>query len=99
MAASIWITHLIYHFLLLPDIRRKNTLFADSAEDAIGNLCVHYVTPLLVLAQWLFFADKTALHLWSAAIWLVIPLTYFAFAMLRAKSGKPIGSSLSVVGF
>lgn len=93
MAACIWITHLIYHFVLLRDFKRSGGAFADTSDEAIGNVCVHYITPLLVLLQWLLWADKTTLSVWSAVAWLVIPLTYFVFAILRAKTGRPIGNT------
>ena len=91
VAACIWITHLIYHFVLVPWIRRTGGTFADSAEERTGNTLVHYVTPLATLLQWLLLADKSTLNVWSAVWWLLLPLGYFAYAMLRARSGKPIG--------
>ena len=90
VAACIWITHLIYHFVLVPWIRRTGGTFADSAEERTGNVLVHYITPLMTLLQWLLWADKS-LNVWSAVWWLLLPLGYFAYAMLRARSGKPIG--------
>ena len=87
----IWVTHLIYHFVLLPYARRKGITLADGADDRIGNVFVHYVVPLAVLAQWALWADKSGLTVQSAALWLIIPTAYFVFAMLRAKTGKPIG--------
>ena len=93
IAACIWITHIIYHFVLLRDFRRSGGTLADTAEETAGNICVHYVTPLLVLLQWLLWADKTSLTVWSAVEWLILPLAYFAYAMLRAKSGRPIGNT------
>ena len=91
VAACIWITHLIYHFVLVPWIRRTGGTFADSAEERTGNILVHYVTPLATLLQWLLWANKSTLNVWSAVWWLILPLCYFAYAMLRAKTGKPIG--------
>ncbi len=93
VAACIWVTHLIYHFVLLRDFRRKGGTLADTAEETVGNALVHYVTPLLVLLQWLLWADKESLTVWSAVAWLVIPLAYFIFAMLRARTGRPIGNT------
>ena len=55
-------------------------------------LCI-YVTPGLVVLQWLLWQDKTGLTVGHAAWWLVLPLAYFAFAMLRARTGVPIGHS------
>ncbi|MBO4854231.1 MAG: Pr6Pr family membrane protein [Oscillospiraceae bacterium] len=91
MTLCIWVTHLIYHFVLLPYVRRKGISFADGADDRIGNILVHYIVPLSTLAQWLLWADKSDLTVQSAALWLIIPTAYFVFAMLRAKTGKPIG--------
>ena len=57
MALYIWVTHLIYQFVLVPEQKRKGQRFADFGG-SFGNICVHYLTPLLVVAQWLFLADK-----------------------------------------
>lgn len=90
MALCIWVTHLIYQFVLVPYEKRKGLKFADFGGN-FGNICVHYVTPLLAVAQWLFLADKTGLSLLCAVWWLALPLLYAAFALLRASGGKPIG--------
>ena len=90
MAMGIWVTHLVYHFLLLPAARRQGKRFEDFGA-ALGNLFAHYLTPLLVVAQWLLLADKTGLD-WTCALWwLALPLLYTAFALLRARTGRPIG--------
>ena len=91
MALGIWVTHLIYHFVLLPDARRRGVTFTDGADDRAGNVIVHYAVPLMTLGQWLVWADKSGLNAAHAAVWLVLPLAYFAFAMLRARTGRPIG--------
>lgn len=90
MALCILVTHLVYQFVLVPDAKRRGKRFADFGA-SFGNLCVHYLTPLLVVAQWLLLADKSSLGWRSALWWLTLPLAYFAFAMLRGRSGKPIG--------
>lgn len=90
MALSIWVTHLMYHFVLVPDAKKHGKRFADFGA-SFGNLCAHYITPALVLAQWLFLQDKAGINLWSAVCWLVLPLLYSVFALLRARTGKPIG--------
>lgn len=68
----------------------RQNRFSDFGA-SFGNLCAHYITPALVLAQWLFLQDKTGINLWSAVCWLVLPLLYSVFALLRARTGKPIG--------
>ena len=90
MTLCIYVTHLIYHFVLVPDAKRRGKKFADFGG-SFGNICVHYLTPLLVVAQWLFLADKTGLSLLCAVWWLTLPLAYTVYALLRATGGKPIG--------
>ena len=88
MALCILVTHLVYQFVLVPDAKRNGKRFADFGA-SFGNLCVHYLTPLLVVAQWLLLADKSSLGWRSALWWLTLPLAYFAFAMLRAAAANP----------
>ena len=90
MALCIWVTHLIYQFVLVPYEKRKGLKFADFGG-SFGNLCVHYGTPWLVVMQWVLWGDKSGLTVLSAVWWLVLPLAYFVYAMLRARTGKPIG--------
>ena len=90
MTLCIYVTHLVYHFVLVPDARRQGKKFADFGG-SFGNLCVHYGTPWLVVLQWVLWGDKSGLTVLSAVWWLVLPLAYFAYAMLRARTGKPIG--------
>ena len=90
MALCIWVTHLIYQFVLVPYEKRKGLKFADFGGN-FGNLCVHYFTPLLAVMQWLLFAPKENLSILCAVWWLILPLSYTAFALLRASGGKPIG--------
>lgn len=90
MTLCIYVTHLIYHFVLVPDARHRGKKFADFGG-SFGNLCVHYGTPWLVVGQWLLWGNKAGLTAASAARWLVLPLAYFVYAMLRARTGRPIG--------
>ena len=90
MTLCIYVTHLVYHFVLVPDARRRGQKFADFGG-SLGNLCVHYGTPWLVVMQWVLWGDKSGLTVLSAVWWLALPLAYFAYAMLRARTGKPIG--------
>ena len=93
VTVCIWVTHLVYHFALLPYIRRTGFTFADSVDQKIGNVLVHYAVPLLTLLQWILFADKSGLGVRHALVWLVIPLYYLIFVLLRARTGKPIGKT------
>lgn len=93
MTLCIYVTHLIYAFVLIPTAHYRGDDSWLKGRFSFGNVCVHYITPGLVVLQWLLWQDKSGLTLVHAAWWLVLPLAYFAFAMLRAKSGAPIGRS------
>ncbi|MFR6394901.1 MAG: Pr6Pr family membrane protein [Oscillospiraceae bacterium] len=88
MALCIWVTHLIYQFVLVPYEKRKGLKFADFGGN-FGNLCVHYFTPLLAVMQWLLFAPKENLSILCAVWWLILPLSYTVFALLRASGESP----------
>ena len=56
----IYVTHLIYAFVLIPSARRRGDESWLRGRFSFGNLCVHYVTPGLVVLQWLLWQDKSA---------------------------------------
>lgn len=93
MTLCILVTHLIYQWVLVPAAKRSGKALSDIGFSGFGNLCVHYAVPWLTVAQWLLWQDKSGLTVGHAAWWLVLPLAYFAFAMLRARTGVPIGHS------
>lgn len=90
----IYITHLVYHFVLLPAFK-KSGKFTGEGKLGFGNKCVHYFVPWLAVGQWAFCADKAALTLADALWWLIVPCAYLIFVLLRGATGKPIGSSAS----
>ena len=87
----IYVTHLIFHWVLVPMTKRGQGDARSLLHGSFGNACVHYLTPWLTVLQWLLYQDKTGLTVRHAAAWLVLPLSYFVYAMLRAATGKPIG--------
>ena len=120
VALTIFVTHIIYHYVLGAAFARagierdrsegmgeeeiKRTLLRRYMLDQItglsrnryddgrsfwGNLLVHYLVPLLSVLRWLIFSSK-ALAFWATLTWLVVPLAYFIFVLLRAKTGVPI---------
>ena len=84
MTLCIYVTHLIYHFVLVQDDRRRGKTFTDYGG-SIRNLCVKYGT------SGRLWGNKAGLTAAAAARWLVLPRAYFAYAMLRARTGRPIG--------
>ena len=93
MTLCIYVTHLIYALVLIPLAKRDNDEAWLRGRYSFANVCVHYIVPGLVVLQWLLWQDKTGLSVRHALWWLVLPLAYFAFVMLRARTGKPIGLS------
>ena len=91
MTLCIFVTHLIYQWVLVPSAKKGGKALSDIGCSSRGNLCVHYAVPWLTVVQWLLWQDKSGLAIGHAVWWLVLPLAYFAFAMLRAGTGKPIG--------
>lgn len=91
MTLCIFVTHLIYQWVLVPSARKRGKALSDIGFSSFGNLCVHYIVPWLTVAQWLLWQDKSGLTVGHAVWWLVLPLSYFAFGMVRGATGRPIG--------
>jgi hypothetical protein len=78
----IILTLLIFHFLLRP------TLFSMGAGDYVNspmNLLVHYVVPLMTIADWLLFDRKGAFRKFDPLFWTIIPWAYLGFSLIRAQ--------------
>ena len=73
---------------LLDPILRPGGPFEDS-RDIPGNLCVHYLGPILSLVRWLLLAGK-AVPFWAGVAWLAVPAAYYAFVLIRARLGPPL---------
>ena len=48
-----------------------------------ADVLVHDVAPLFYVAYWLLFASKTALRWKDAATWLLFPLAYLVYTLIR----------------
>jgi len=97
MACCIWITHLVFAFILWPAAKRagkKMISFADTGR-FVSNLLVHYIAPLLALAEWAVCADKNGLNFFSPLWCLVLPFAYFAYVMIRGGRGVNIDGTSS----
>ncbi|NLZ46682.1 MAG: Pr6Pr family membrane protein [Clostridiales bacterium] len=87
VTVGITITFLIYHFMLVPQ--------AFSMGDGFNlwtlpNLLVHYIVPIMVIADWLLFDKKCNYRPYQPITWLLIPFVYFVFAMVRGFFGGAI---------
>lgn len=86
----IFVTFVIFHFILIPSMKKHSVGLEDMGLHKLDNMCVHYAVPLLTVIQWIIFADKSGLNLLSALYWMIIPLAYFIFIMIRAAGGNNI---------
>jgi len=50
------------------------------------NTVVHYLMPLVVLADWLVDPPQRRIPFKRALVWLVFPLLYFAYSLLRGPN-------------
>lgn len=80
MTMGIFLTFLIYHFVLLPGFQRRN----PGGWKAVDNLLVHYVTPWIAALNWMLFGEKSTLNGWNGLVWLLLPAAYLLFSFARA---------------
>ncbi|PTY40730.1 Pr6Pr family membrane protein [Brachyspira hampsonii] len=80
---SITVTFLVYHFLLSP-----------TADKYIGfayirNVIVHYIVPVMTIFDYIIFDKKGIYKVIDPILWLIIPILYFMFILIRARVGSP----------
>jgi hypothetical protein len=72
----ITIVLIVYHFLLAQT-------WSPKGWQKIADVTLHYVVPILYIVYWFLFIQKGN-QLWSNAFkWLIYPLVYVVYAMLR----------------
>lgn len=85
---SILLTHLVFHHLLFPGMKRAAARAESRSEwmiPAVASLFTHYVVPLLSIAYWVLCAPgKQTIPLWAAALWTLFPLVYAAVILIRS---------------
>jgi len=84
---SIAFTFIIYHFILAPHF-----LSASSNYNLFSwqNILVHYFVPIATILDWIIFDEKSSFRWFDPIFWLIIPITYFIFTLVRAKIGGVI---------
>jgi hypothetical protein len=80
---SILVTFLIFHFLLRPNMEPN----MDNVAAGMGNLLVHYITPLWFFADYLLFDMKGQTRTIDLLYYATFPLYYFVFSNFRAVYG------------
>lgn len=88
LTVIISITLLVYWLVLAP--RLTSSQYTPYTPD---NLLLHYVTPLMVIADWFLFDRKDGYKRMDPVLWLAGPLAYLAFILVRAPLYGQIGNS------
>lgn len=84
----IVITGLVYHLVLAnepSDFSESEALGARTGALVLSNQLLHTVTPLAVPLDWLVLTAPGRFAWRHAYQWLLLPLAYFAFALLRGS--------------
>ena len=74
VSLSILLVGIVYRLLLEGVVAQGN---------ALGNLLLHRATPIAVPLYWLACVPKGMLRVIDPALWLLYPLVYLAYALLR----------------
>ncbi|GLH40911.1 Pr6Pr family membrane protein [Pseudomonas moraviensis] len=78
IAVSIAVVGLAYSILL-------RHLWHPEGWQFIADELLHDVMPLLFLGYWWCCVPKGTLRLWHLPLWLIYPLVYFIYALLRGR--------------
>ncbi|MBC3775665.1 Pr6Pr family membrane protein [Pseudomonas sp. SWRI99] len=76
IAVSITVVGLAYSLLL-------RHLWHPEGWQFVSDELLHDVMPLLFLGYWWWCVPKGTLRLWHLPVWLIYPLLYFVYALLR----------------
>ncbi|WP_160106720.1 Pr6Pr family membrane protein [Pseudomonas izuensis] len=76
IAVSIAVVGLVYSLLL-------RHLWHPEGWQWLADELLHDVMPLLFLVYWWCWVPKGTLRVWHIALWMIYPLVYFAYALLR----------------
>jgi hypothetical protein len=76
IALYIAVTGLIYLTIL-------SASWAPVGWQWLANVTLHYAVPILYLALWALLTPRRSLEWRDAASWLMVPLVYFAWVLLR----------------
>lgn len=84
---TITVTFITYHFILAPQF-----LCANSSYNLFTwqNLLVHYFVPIAVILDWIIFDEKSSFRWFDPIFWLLLPISYFIFILIRARLGGVI---------
>lgn len=82
-AVVLWIciTGIVYHTLLTGPLAMGGS---GATAETIESILLHKVTPILAFADWFLVGSGQRLVRWRTSLfWLVYPLSYLAFSLVR----------------
>jgi hypothetical protein len=85
----IAITVVVYHFILAPGMYRMNYNYqVFSGTDIL----IHYFTPIMFILDWALFDKKNGIRWYEPLSWLIIPVAYLVYVLIRAEVGAPLNA-------
>ncbi len=83
----ITVVGIVYATLLAPKDIAEGHFFN------FENIVLHYTGPVMVLLDWLLFSPKGSFRAVDPLRWLLVPLGYFGYILLRSTFAGEIGDS------
>ena len=88
LTLMIAITILVYHFVLAGG---EFPLYTGvQFQRWLANTLLHYVTPAMIILDWILFDPKRVFHKIDPLLWVSLPLLYVLFTLVRAEIGGVI---------
>jgi len=81
----VTVTMTVYHFILVPNNRKKGK---DYEIFAFSDIVVHYVVPILTIIYWIIFAEKGLFEYYYPFLWAIPFFIYLIIILLRAHYGR-----------
>ena len=97
VAMSILLTMVVYHFMLAGS--HAYVLEESFSYMRAANWLVHYITPTLMVLDFLLLGERESIGALAPVCWTVVPLCYLIFALIRGLSGVPIGGMNSAYAY
>lgn len=94
---AISITGLVWHLILLPEIKQLHLSTPFSPGLWLSFSLLHTWSPLLAFIDWFCFDKKGSISIKAPFCWLLIPLSYFIFICLKVHFTGPINAELGII--
>lgn len=94
---SITLTFLVFMFLLAPTF--PGGIISAYLDGKAGSLCVHFITPLLAILDFIFFDDLYKPKKVHSLYAIVPPLVYTLFVVIAGSLGLRWGTMMAPYNF